>query len=112
MLSQEEIGVLELSLLLSTPAYKIMDEMPYDEFQAWFEYMSLRPPGWKEDRRTFLLLASKNPNLKAGDLFTSLQHIEDNENATRIGTKGLIGSKMFSMMMASRGGVRLGELND
>jgi len=107
-LSREEIGVMELALMLHMPVYKLLGEMPYDEFTAWFEYMNIRPPGWKEDRRAFLLLSVHNPKLKPEDLFPTLAHIKEvGENEKDVSVKGLRGSKMEQFLLRAVGGQRL-----
>jgi hypothetical protein len=111
MLSQEEISILELAVLLGTPVYKIMDDMPYDEFTAWMEYMSVRPPGWKEDRRTYLQLAVAGSKAKPGELFHSLKIMEDNNNNST-GVKGLTNSAFFQRMSGAIGGDKVKGIND
>lgn len=94
--------------MLHMPVYKLLGEMPYDEFTAWFEYMNIRPPGWKEDRRAFLLLSVHNPKLKPEDVFPTLAHImsEDGKEKQE-GLKGLRGSKMEQFMLRAIGGEQL-----
>jgi hypothetical protein len=108
MLSKEELGIMELCLLLQIPAYELLDKMPYDEFLAWFEYMNIRPPGWKEDRRAFLQMAVHNNTLKQEELFPSLKAIREGIQEETSKLQGLEKSFIFQMMQKSVGGEQLG----
>jgi hypothetical protein len=54
------------------PVYKILDEMPYEELVNWTKYFKARPIGWREDNRTYMLLAAQGVKEKPERLFESL----------------------------------------
>jgi hypothetical protein len=46
--------------------------MPYEELLGWSKYFSLRPPGWRDDQRTHMLLQAQGVKEKGEKLFSSL----------------------------------------
>lgn len=60
------------------PVY-ILKEMPYDELLGWMEYFSIRPQGWSEDFRTYLLLSAQGVKEKPEKIFPSLNSLKENE---------------------------------
>ena len=96
--------------MLRVPLYKLKEEMPYDEFVGWHQYFNKRPPGWKEDHRTALLMKtfgfSKNPE----DIFPSLKVINQAHDDESKLVSSLKRSAFFSKMLGSVGGERLDEV--
>lgn len=109
-LSEEELAMMELALFLKMPLYKLVDEMPYDEYLAWFEFMRQRPPGWAEDRRTFLMLSVHAANLKPESIFPTLAQIAKVAGEAKTGLDSLKSSAFFAQMLNSHGGDNLGGL--
>jgi hypothetical protein len=58
------------------PVYKILDEMPYEEFIGWNQFFASRPVGWREDYRTSLLLNAQGVKKKGSEIFESLKTLE------------------------------------
>lgn len=58
------------------PVYKMLQEMPYEELVNWFYYFSIRPIGWEDDQRTYMLLQAQGVKEKAERLFPSIAAIK------------------------------------
>jgi hypothetical protein len=58
------------------PVYKLEEEMPYTEFLKWVSFFEERPSGWREDQRTYMLLAAAGVKEKPESLFPSLNHMQ------------------------------------
>ena len=41
------------------PVYKLLEEMPYEEFSKWLEYFRRRPVDWRADDRVFKVLQTQ-----------------------------------------------------
>jgi len=50
--------------------------MPMEEYLGWCEFFNLRPPGWNEDRRTYMLLSAFGAKEKPEKLFSSLAQMK------------------------------------
>jgi len=99
--------IYELAALLGMPVYKILDEMPYEEFQGWFKYLSVRPDGWKEDLRTYQIMSSFAPMKKGPeDIFGTVKAVFESEKAKQ--PKAIEGAlpagQMMSKLLRARGG--------
>jgi hypothetical protein len=99
-MSPEELSLMELALLFRMPLYKLMNEMPYEEYLLWGEYLSERPIGVREDYRTALLLSAQAPKADIGKLFPSLAIKQKNENS-------IVNSVFYQLMKKSTGGIIL-----
>ena len=89
----------ELAFTLRMPAYKILQDLPYDELLGWFEYLESRPIGWREDLRTVYLLNAqgvKNPE----KLFPALAKKNTSDNPT----DSFVGSKLHHFLKNAKGG--------
>ncbi len=85
--------------------------MPHDEYIKWAAYFEARPVGWREDDRTFKLLAAQGVKEKAENLFASLAKMKENEvntsnklRANEISVSNLKRSALFSRMLGATGG--------
>jgi len=54
------------------PVYKLVEEMPYDEYLKWGIYFEKRPVGWRDDSRTHTLLQAQGVKAKPYEIFSSL----------------------------------------
>jgi len=79
------------------PVYKLLDEMPYEEFLGWNQFFTSRPVGWREDYRTSLLLSAQGVKKKGSEIFDSLKTIEKNG-------KSRISPEFLSMLKNANGG--------
>lgn len=85
------------------PVYKMLNEMPYEELISWFYYFSIRPIGWEDDQRTYMLLQAQGVKEKAERLFPSLATIKraryenDNSNVA----SSLISSGLFDRLQGA-----------
>lgn len=93
---------MELGLLFKTPLYKLLEEMPYEEFHMWLAFLKLRPPEMGEDYRAAMTIAALNPKANLKKMFPSL--FKQREPVQTISKdadgmmKTLQGSKMLSFM--------------
>lgn len=83
------------------PVYKIQEEMPYTEFLKWISFFKSRPVGWREDQRTYMLLAAQGVKEKPEKLFPSLQAIQDHIPAE---VKSLPKGNFLSKMLNAKDG--------
>jgi hypothetical protein len=103
MLSEEEMMIFELALLLHMPVYKMMDEMPYDEFLGWFDYFKRKPPGWREDSRTAMTMMASGANIVPESVFPSLAQMKTHQDASNKLADTLRQSVFFKAMLNSTG---------
>jgi hypothetical protein len=101
-LSPEEIELFELAYHLHMPVYKLLDEMPYEEFVGWSLYFNKRPLGWREDNRASLLMMSSGAKIVPEDIFPSLSLLKKNYTENKMQAT-LKKSKMFQMMSSATG---------
>lgn len=103
-LTDEELDVMELAFHLKMPLYKLLNEMPYQEYLAWCAYFRQRPAGQAEDYRAAILVSAFAPKAPIETLFPSLARQEPT-----IG-EALKHSAFFGKMMSAVGGdnVKLG----
>ena len=103
-LSDEDMAFFELAFLFKMPLYKLMNEMPYDEYVAWVEFLRRRPPGQAEDYRTAVLLSAFAPKAQVATLFPSLKK---EESSNKNMAQKLQGSAFLQHIMNATGGVKL-----
>jgi len=86
------------------PVYILKRDMPYTELLGWAEFLKRRPPGYKEDMRTFMLLSSQGFKGSPEDIFPTIravkQHAESKQVDNRAIPKGVI---LENMLRASKG---------
>lgn len=92
---------MDLALQFRMPLYKLLNEMPYDEYMAWLEYFKQKPIGVAEDYRAAMIIAATAPKAPLSQIFPTLAAQSSAHN------NGLIGSKFFDMMQKSCGGIKL-----
>ena len=86
----------------------LVEKMTYEEFLGWMNYFERRPIDWRDDDRCSKLLAAQGVKEKPTTLFPSLQAVyapTTNTQGTNMST--FKGSKMFSMILAAKGGDKL-----
>jgi hypothetical protein len=49
-----------------------LDDMPYDEFVGWQHYFQERPPGWREDLRSYYIMAAQGVDKRPEEIFPSI----------------------------------------
>lgn len=88
------------------PVYKMMNEMPYEEFLKWNDFFGKRPIGWREDLRAYYILRANGVEKKGPEIFPSLIPIfGDSSKSNAISS--LKGSYLFNKMMGAKGGDKL-----
>jgi hypothetical protein len=65
------------------PVYKMVDEMPYDEFLGWLNYFERRPYEWRADDRAAKLIQAQGVKEKPWNLFSSLDAIYNSKSEDR-----------------------------
>ena len=80
---------------------EIRDEMPLRELLGWFNYFEQRPPGWREDQRTAMLLSAQGVKEPGHKLFPSLSALKANDPS------GFHGSAMQNFLRSAKGGDQL-----
>lgn len=104
-MSPEQLSLMELALTFRMPLYKLLNEMPYEEFLLWGEYFEERPLGAREDYRAALLISAQQPKVDILKLFPSLSPRSEKAE----GLSGLKNSQFYQFMKNSSGGVILGD---
>lgn len=96
------VEVYDLAFKLHMPVYRLLKEMPYEELLGWFEYFKVRPVGWQDDQRTYMLLQAQGVKEKPERLFSSLAAIKraSNEDENRL-ANSIISSGLLSKLQAS-----------
>jgi len=56
--------------------------MPYLELLKWVDYFKKRPIGWREDHRTYMIMAAFGVKEKPEKLFRSLEIITQKDEET------------------------------
>lgn len=110
MLTKEELDLYEIAFLLRMPVYKILEEMPFEELQKWHEYFEARPFGWREDRRTALVMGSFGGKIDVNKIFPSLAALSKTASDNPISS--LPGSALFSKLLGAKGGDTLQVLQE
>jgi hypothetical protein len=79
-------------------------EMDYEEYIGWFDYLSRRPPGWKEDLRAYYIMSSGMGQMKQKpeEIFPSIRAVKKDEEQEREE-----GSKLTGSLKASPFGLTL-----
>jgi hypothetical protein len=102
-LSDEETSAMSLALLFKIPLYRLLNEMPYEEYMAWISYLEQHPPGIAEDYRAAMIIASTNPKAPLEKIFPSLVRPE---KPVKIGDS-LVKSAFMSRLNNSVGGDKI-----
>lgn len=62
--------------MLNRTVYEIEHEMSNRELLGWVEYFRRRPPGWKDDQRTSMIVSAFGSKAKPEELFPSIAAIK------------------------------------
>jgi len=89
------------------PVYKLLNEMPYDEFLSWLAYFDRRPIDWRDDLRTAYLLRIQGDKRNPTEIFPTLQNVFKKASNSDDPLQTLRGSAMFHYMLKSRNGDKL-----
>lgn len=71
-MSPEELSIMDLAAFLRMPVYKLINEMPYEEFLLWGEYFEERPIGVRDDYRAAVIVSAFQPKADVTRMFPSL----------------------------------------
>lgn len=110
MLTKEELDLYEIAFLLRMPVYKLLEEMPFEELKKWHEYFEARPFGWREDRRTALVMGSFGGKVDIKTLFPTLAALSNSASDNPIAS--LSKSALFLKLLGAKGGDALPALSE
>jgi hypothetical protein len=105
-LTDEEMEIFEVAYFLQMPVYKLVSEMPYEEFLGWLYYFRKRPVGWREDQRTSLLLSASGAKIEATEIFPSLMALKEGLSKPTL-ISNLRNSPIMQLMMNAKGGNKI-----
>lgn len=100
----------EIAYNLRMPVYRLLSEMPFEEYQEWIMYFEARPAGWQDDDRTVKLLQAQGVKEKPWDIFKSLRavygkNVEPPKNEDGLMVGGDIKSSLlFQKLLGAKGG--------
>lgn len=100
------MAVYELAYALRTPVSTI-HEMSHEEYSGWMAYFERRPPGWREDDRTYKLMSAWGAKAKPNAVFPSLEPIYNPKvelNAKGQNMASLRNSQIFRKLLTAKGG--------
>ena len=102
-MTEEERTVYNIAYHLRIPVYKLMQEMPYDEFKNWCTFFAENPPKRHSDYQTVMLMRMQGFKGDPSSVFESLR---------KRPTEGSVGetlksSAMFKFMQGAVGGDKL-----
>jgi hypothetical protein len=95
------MSLYEVAYFLGLPLSFVENEMSHQELSGWFEYFNRRPPGWREDQRTAMIVnalgAKKNPE----ELFPSLKEMRQADARARASKQPSV-AQQFMMRFGDR----------
>ena len=71
----------EVAYRLRMPLYKLVEEMPYEEYVGWTHFFSRETTEWRSDYRTLLLMQTFGFTGKGENVFSSLKKLNARANA-------------------------------
>lgn len=83
--------------------------MPHSEFVNWIKFLNARPPGWRDDQRSFLLLKQAGFKGKATDLFPALVPVYNKQLAEEGMNTPMPTGKFLAMLSKAKGGDKEAE---
>jgi hypothetical protein len=83
--------------------YQLETEMSHKELNGWFNYFARRPPGWREDQRTAMLVNAAGVKKKPEELFPALKDMQRAEDRAKSAQgKKLSVAQQFMMRFGHR----------
>lgn len=102
------MAIYEVAFLLGRTVHEVRYEMTHAELEGWFDYFKRRPPGWREDQRTYMMVSAwAGSKVKPEAMFPSLKALKAEETRSR---GDLRGSLFHKLMLEARGGDQLEAL--
>ena len=93
------------------PIYKMAEEMSYEEFLGWMDYLECRPIGWREDDRIFKVLQTQGVKGQPYQYFPTLKPLYQPRKAEKqegeLNMRSFQKSFIFSKMAGAVGGDQL-----
>lgn len=76
--------------------------MPYEEYVKWMSFFRRRPVGWREDRRTAMLLKAQGVKASEEEMFPTLRMIKQAEENSQIPDQAVPKGQLLSMMLNAK----------
>jgi hypothetical protein len=95
------MSLYEVAYFLGTTVSFLENEMTNKELTGWFSYFERRPPGWRDDQRTAMMVNAMGAKKKPEELFPSLKSMQKAEDKARAGKK-LSVAQQFMMKFGHR----------
>ena len=107
-MTDEERTIYQVAFHLRTPVYKLVQEMPYDEFQNWCAFFKEFPPPdeSRADFRAAMIMKSMGFKGDPGKVFPSLVSQKRREHEGSVASS-IPGSYMQRLIESSVGGERI-----
>ena len=99
-LTADELSTMELAFLFKIPLYKLLEEMPYEEYVGWLQFFKERPPGAAEDYRAAMIMSAFSKDVPINKIFPSLA---DRQKASAAVGSAVKSSAFFSKMATAIG---------
>jgi len=96
--------IYEVAYSLGLPAYVVENEMSYTELLKWVEFFKVRPMGWRDDQRAYMLLSAQGVKSKPEDIFPSLRMIKETEENTIVPDKPIIKGQFLERLKRAKNG--------
>lgn len=106
-LTAEERVVFQIAYHLRMPVYRLLREMPYEEFLGWQQFFEESPPTADDDYRASTLLRVLGFKGNINEVFPSLAAVSARASEGRTVASTLKSSFFFRLMQNSSGGDRL-----
>lgn len=76
--------------------------MPYDEYLKWVTFFSKRPIGWREDRRTAMLMRAQGVKASEEEIFPSLRLMRAAEEKEQVPDMAVPKGHILALMSRAR----------
>lgn len=78
--------------------------MPYDEYLKWINFFNKRPVGWREDRRTSMLMQAQGVKASAEEMFPSLKIMKAAEENSQVPDMAIPKGPILALMGKAKNG--------
>jgi len=78
--------------------------MSYTELLKWVEFFRVRPHGWRDDQRAYMLLSAQGVKSKPENLFPSLRMIKEAEEKAIVPDQPVIKGQFLERLKRAKNG--------
>lgn len=86
------------------PVYKLLEEMPYEEYLKWITFFNKRPVGWREDKRAAMIIKAQGVKASEEELFPTLKIMRAAEESNQKPDQAVPKGVMLGLMSKAKGG--------